>query len=762
MFGLFFSSILLYVPHGHCYLWRPALVGLHFSSDILIALAYYSIPITLVYFVRQRRDIPYPEIFWLFSAFIVACGTTHLLAVWTIWHSDYWLSGTVKAVTAAVSLYTAIALVPMVPKALALPSPAQLKAANEELEESQERFRSAFEYAAIGKALVSPEGKFIKANPALCEILGYSETELLQKSFQDITYPDDLNLDLEFLRQMLDSEIRTYQMEKRYIHSSGRLVWVLLSVSLMRDNAQKPLYFISQIQDISVRKQAEADLQQLNADLEVRVEQRTQELLATNSALKSEIEQRREIERELQQSQVRLQAILDNAPSVIYLKEPEGQLLLVNREFKSIFGLTDTEVIGKSDCELFPPKIAADFAQNDRQVVKTRQPLQTEEVVVQTDGKQRTYLSIKFPLFNSRGRVVQIGGVATDITARKQAEQLLQKANDELEKRVGQRTAELSRVNASLQAEIIERRESERKLSQTASLLQTSNQALKDFAYVASHDLQEPLRKIQAFGGRLQVKYGDVLPEQGQDYLKRMRNAAERMQSLIRDLLSYSRITTKTQPFVSTDLNVIVKEVLSDLETRIEQTNGQIVVKELPTIEADPLQMRQLFQNLIGNSLKFHQPERSPIIEISRIAPELESKIDDILLSHDKVSLLPPSSSLPLVESNDSVVAPSNPHSDKPRNDSLGSEYDSDRSLCTNVKLQVKDNGIGFDEKYLDRIFSPFQRLHGRLQYEGTGMGLAICRKIVERHGGSIVAQSSPGRGSTFIVVLPCSQPRND
>lgn len=698
-------STFLYVPHGHCYLWKPGLVGLHFGSDMAIALAYYSIPITLVYFVKQRQDIPYPEVFWLFSAFIVACGTTHILSVWTIWHSNYWLSGTVKAITAVISLYTAVALIPIVPKALALPSPASLKAANERLRESEERFRSAFEYAAIGKALVSLEGEFIKVNPALCEILGYEQTELLQKSFQELTYPEDLDTDLKFVQQMLANEIRTYQMEKRYIDSSGHLVWVRLSVSLVRDDAQKPLYFISQIENISERKQAEDALQQLNKELEERVARRTNELLATNRSLKSEIEQRRQVELKLQQSQVRLQAILNNAPSVIYLKEPEGQLLLVNQEFETILGLTSAEAIGKSDRDLFPEEIADTFAANDRRVVDTCQSLQTEEVVLQADGKLHTYLSIKFPLFDARGRVAQIGGIATDITARKQAEHLLQKVNDELEQRVRKRTAELKSVNASLQAEIIERRESERKLSQTASKLETSNQALQDFAYVASHDLQEPLRKIQAFGGRLQVKYAEQLGSQGQDYLRRMRNAAERMQILIRELLTYSRITTKIQPFVATDLNTIVREVLSDLETRIEQTQGRVVVGQLPTIEADPLQMRQLFQNLVGNALKFHQPELPPLIEISQV---------------------------------------------------LGTDSNSA------IELQIRDNGIGFDEKYLDRIFTPFQRLHGRSEYEGTGMGLAICRKIIERHGGRLKAKSLPRDGSTFTIVLPCSQLENE
>ena len=697
------SSLFSYVPHGHCYLWKPALVNLHFSSDVLIAIAYYSIPITLVYFVKQRKDIPYPGIFWLFSAFIVACGTTHLLAVWTIWHSDYWLSGTVKAITAVISLYTAVALVSIVPQALALPSPAQLTAANEKLRQSEEKFRSAFDYAAIGMALVSPTGKFIKVNSSLCELLGYQADELLQKNFQDITYADDLDTDLEFTRQMLAGEIKTYQMEKRYINKSGHLVWVQLSVSLVRDEANTPLYFISQIQDISERQKAQQALQQLNTELEARVTQRTTELSTINKSLASEIEQRRQVEQELQQSQIRLEAIIDNAPSVIYLKEPEGKLQLVNKEFETIFALSSAEAVGKTDRELFPPDIAAAFAVNDRQVVSTGKPLQTEEIVLQTDGKLHTYLSIKFPIRDRQGKITQIGGIATDITERKQVEDLLQKTNEELEKRVRKRTAELKRVNATLEAEIAERREREHQLSKTAADLKISNRALQDFAYVASHDLQEPLRKIQAFGDRLEVKYAQELGEQGQDYLRRMGNAAERMQSLIKDLLTYSRITTKSQPFVATDLNIIVKEVLSDLETAIEQAKGQIQLTQLPTIEADPLQIRQLLQNLIGNALKFHHSEINPIITISQ-----------------------------------------------------------DTSSESIVTLRIADNGIGFNEKYLDRIFTPFQRLHGRSEYEGTGMGLAICRKIIERHGGRLTAKSFVGQGATFIISLPRIQPKNE
>ena len=588
-------SIFSYVPHGHCYLWKPGLVSLHLSSDLLIALAYYSIPITLVYFVKKRQDIAYPEVFWLFSAFIVACGTTHVLAVWTLWHADYWFSGTIKAITAVISLYTAAALIPIVPQALSLPSTAQLTAANEKLRE------------------------------------------------------------------------------------------------------------------------AERALQQLNTELEARVAQRTTELSTINKSLTSEIEQRRQVERELQQSQVRLQAIVDNAPSVIYIKEPADRLQLVNqefetvfgltnKEFETIFGLTNSEALGKTDRELFPPEIAAAYIVNDRQVMATGKPIQTEEMALQADGKLHTYLSIKFPICDRQGKVVQIGGIATDITERKQVEHLLQKTNEELEQRVRKRTAELKQVNASLKMEIVERHERERQLSKTAADLKSSNRALQDFAYVASHDLQEPLRKIQAFGDRLQVKYAEELGEQGRDYLRRIQNAAERMQGLIKDLLAYSRITTKVQSFVATDLNVVAKEVLSDLETALEQTKGQVCLDRLPTIEADPLQMRQLLQNLIGNALKFHQPEQAPVITISQQAADSKSM----------------------------------------------------------TKLQIKDNGIGFDEKYLDRIFTPFQRLHGRSEYEGTGMGLAICRKIIERHGGWLTAKSAQGQGTTFTIFLPRVQPKNE
>ena len=262
--------------------------------------------------------------------------------------------------------------------------------------------------------------------------------------------------------------------------------------------------------------------------------------------------------------------------------------------------------------------------------------------------------------------------------------------------------------------DITERKRAEEALAQRAEELARSNAELEQFSYVASHDLQEPLRKIQAFGDRLKTKYGDALSGQGGDYLERMQNAAARMQILINDLLTFSRVTTKAQPFVPVDLAKVTREVVSDLEVRIEETGGRVEVDDLPTIDADPLQMRQLLQNLIGNALKFHR-EEAPVV-----------KIHSQLLKDEE-----------------------------PRSEGSAS----DDGLC---QITVQDNGIGFDEKYTDRIFGIFQRLHGRSTYEGTGVGLAICRKIVERHGGSITAESTPGQGTTFIVTLPVQHPKGE
>jgi PAS domain S-box-containing protein len=282
-----------------------------------------------------------------------------------------------------------------------------------------------------------------------------------------------------------------------------------------------------------------------------------------------------------------------------------------------------------------------------------------------------------------------------EVKRRTRLEKELLIEQQKLESRVKERTNQLQLTNQGLREEIRKRHAVEEELQAYSEDLARSNSELEDFAYVASHDLQEPLRKIQAFSNLLQSEYSEQLGD-GSDYVDRMHAAAERMSTLIQDLLAFSRVATQAAEPTKVDLNQIAKDVLFDLETRIVDVQGIVKIGKLPVLKADQTQMRQLFQNLIGNALKFHKPDVPSRVKVSRR--------------------------------------------------SVGKEW---------IEIRFEDNGIGFDEKYIDKIFAVFQRLHGREAYDGTGIGLAVCRKIVEQYGGTITAESKKNEGATFIVRLP-------
>jgi PAS domain S-box-containing protein len=379
------------------------------------------------------------------------------------------------------------------------------------------------------------------------------------------------------------------------------------------------------------------------------LKQKRFELESSKSVLELHVQARTE---ELQSLQRRYEMILNSAGEGICGLDMEGKATFVNPTVSKLTGWPLDELIGKGEHEIFvsnghqPDVLAPD-----------------ERVLYRKDGSRFPVEFVKTPI-NENGRVVGSVVVFKDITERKHVQDSL-----------AQKAAELARSNAELE----------------------------QFAFVASHDLQEPLRKIQAFGDRLKVKCQPLEAPDIQDYLERMQSASARMRNLINDLLAFSRVIRSSEPFVPVDLALITKEVLGDLEVRIEKSGARIELEGLPKIEADAMQMRQLMLNLLSNALKFQAPGATPVIKISS-------------------TTLTPLSREPQCE------------------------------------IQVQDNGIGFDERYMDKIFAVFQRLHGRTEYEGTGVGLAVCRRIVDRHHGSITAKSQPGHGATFIVTLPIKQ----
>jgi len=372
----------------------------------------------------------------------------------------------------------------------------------------------------------------------------------------------------------------------------------------------------------------------------------------------------KQAEEALRRSEERWQLALQGANEGIWDWKVQSNALFLSARFKEMLGFAEQETPDRFDywiARVHPDDVERAMQEIGDHFAK-RVPFFTVECRLRCRNDSYRWVLVRGQaVWDESGFAVRMVGSASDITARKQVEE--------------------------------EKEAFARKVME-------SNRELQEFASVASHDLQEPIRKIQAFGEQLRSAHSFELAEEGRDYLQRMLTAADRMQTLINNLLALSRVTTKARPMVPIDLTQVAHEVVVDLEVRVAQSGGRVQVLPLPTIAADLSQMRQLFQNLIGNALKFRRKDVAPVVTIAG-------------------SLT--------------------------RND----------SWC---EIRVEDNGIGFDPKYLSRIFAPFQRLHTRQQYEGSGMGLAICRKIVERHKGRISATSVPGQGATFVISLPVNQ----
>lgn len=523
-----------------------------------------------------------------------------------------------------------------------------------DIERKATEMETVFSTLTDAVMVVDESGRAVKSNPASRAAYGFDPGGMSGASMQEKISLSHLDGKEVFSEEWPINQALLGQtvLKERLIlrDSEGRLSFVAATACplLLEGNLSGA---VQVLHNVTEEETLLRQLYEARENLELRVKERTEDLERANS--------------ELAETKVLLEKTFEALDQAVFVVDPATRRILsCNRAVEHIFGYSQEELIGQNTALLHA-------------------------------GKEG-YVQFGKKLFAALDR----GGVYRgEFRMRRKDGSLFTSEHSvsEIRDETGKRHAVVSVLR-----DISERKSMEEKILDYMKRLERSNVELQSFAFVASHDLQEPLRKIQTFGNMLESKYASRLGEDGRDYVRRMGNAAGRMQALIKGLLSYSRITTTGLPLEPVNLNEVMRETLSNLEVPIEKIGARVQVESLPTVEADAVQMGQLFQNLIGNSLKFGAGRKGLVVTIySEAAVEKDQA----------------------------------------------------------VRIIVKDNGIGFDMKFADRVFQPFERLHGRSAYEGIGMGLAICRKIVERHQGTIEAKSTPGEGAAFVVTLPFKQP---
>jgi PAS domain S-box-containing protein len=489
--------------------------------------------------------------------------------------------------------------------------------AEQRLRESETRFRNTFELAGSGMAHIGMDRRFIRVNRRLCEILGYPEHELLGLTGRQISHPDDLDVINRERPRLHAGEIDAVRLEKRYLRKDGSVVWVHFSMTVERDAQGRPLYEIGVYDDITAQRDAEA---------------------------------------RLKESEARFRQTFELAASGI-CHVIDGRFVRVNRRLCEILGRSEQELLKTTVKEVSHPE-DRDVTDAERARIRRGEieSARFEKRYLRGDNGAVVWCDIAIALVrDAQANPLYEVAIFDDITDRKNAESALREAHEELKR---------------------------------------SNAELEQFAYVASHDLQEPLRMLASYTQLLWRRYDSKLDQDAREFMAFIIDGATRMKQLIEDLLAYSRVGTKGADFQPVSAEVALRRALFNLRTGIEEAGAVVTHDVLPSVPADEAQLAQLFQNLIGNALKFR------------------------------------SSSVPRIHVG--VV-----------------EKDND------WEFEVRDNGIGIEPQYFERIFMVFQRLHNKGEYPGTGIGLAICKKVVERHGGRIWVESRLGSGSSFHFALP-------
>jgi len=887
------------MPHGFCYLWDPRIVWLHVISDGLITLSYYSIPLILIYFIRKNRDLPFNRIFWMFGTFILACGTTHLMEIWNVWHGSYLVAGVIKAITAAVSVVTAAMLIPLVPRVTSLPGRMHLQEENRKLEREiaarkrldtpveaslrrrvtvgfivavlltvfmgfsswrnarlaadeadwmghtsavmetievtakhvieaetsartfalMERDPLLAHYRAARGAVAQDEDalRHLTADnadqqrrldvlaPQVWAALEFAESMVAKRQQTHATPGADEILETERLmdavrattQEMHAEETRLLSQRTQRAKAGRRLTSFIIVIGIFVGAGLLALARLAVNREIDVSARARAQIGILNAELEQRVEQRTaalqseiaerkqaedaaKESLATSEAalkeladqkfaldqhalvavtdvqgtityandkfcavsqysedeligqnhrivnsghhpreffqqmyhtiangkvwhgeiknrakdgsiywmdttivpfvgadgkprqyvaIRTDITERKRADEALHESQERFRLLLDGVKDyAIYMLDPGGHVVSWNEGAARLKGYRSEEILGKHfSCFYVPEDRESGKPARELQESLAKGRFEAQAQRVRKDGSAFWANVVITPMYDDSGALRGFSKVARDITQQKADEREIRKLNDELEHRVVERTAQL----------------------------ETANKELEAFSYSVSHDLRAPLRHISGFSKMLVEEFGPTLDPGAQHYLERIQAGTQKMGLLVDELLNLARVGRHALSLQPTRLNSIVAEILAILQPETEGRQVEWVIADLPAVKCDPVLVKQIFQNLLANALKFTRPRAHAVIEVS--------------------------------------------HQEKEDGQPV---------------FMVRDNGVGFNMEYVDKLFGVFQRLHRAEEFEGTGIGLVTVQRIVHKHGGRVWAEGELDKGAAFYFTL--------
>jgi PAS domain S-box-containing protein len=500
---------------------------------------------------------------------------------------------------------------------------AALTASMEALQASEERLRVTVDQAAVGIVHTSFDGSYLKVNGKFCDMLGYTESELLGHSAADFAHPEDIEIGPQFRQRLLDGKLNHYAEEKRYVRKNGAVIWTNRTVSLARDASGRPLYFIRVIEDVTARKEVEE----------------------------------------------RYRATFDNAPVGIMHTEIDGyRILRANRKLCEMLGYTQDELLGMTSTEIVHP----DYRFSDRSAY--RKPLLTDEResfaserrFIRKDGSalwvNRTVSLVR----NAAGEPLYFIRIVADITARKHAEAELNALNANLERRIGERTA----------------------------ALELANQELNSFSYTVAHDLRAPVRAINGFSEMVLETSSGKLDEISRGYLQRVVAGSRRMGVLIDDLLDLARLSRQEMRRQDFNLSELAVQVAASLSEVHPDREVAVAIQPDMKTNGDPGLIRAVLENLIGNAWKF--TEKTSVARIEVGTGERDGQ----------------------------------------------------------TAYYVRDNGAGFDMQYVHKLFEPFQRLHHADEFEGTGIGLATVKRIIQRHAGKVWVESTVNLGTTVYFTI--------